>query len=164
MGRGKSTNLDVATYRELKGQGLSRQAIAERLGLDPTAISKFVSRHRKELEEAGVDVSYSGKPPDAEMGSDTIDQLLKMNLALTNQIERIAKDIEKASPKEATKLIEVLVKCLSESRQQHLALQNIKSILNDQKTIFEFFSGVTDAICAEVPKDIRLRIFGRIWP
>ncbi len=162
MPRGKHTGLTISVYKALRAEGLNRQQIAEKLNLNPTSVSKFTMRHKKELEAEGVNVSYSGKPPAAEMSSDTIDQLLKMNLALTDQIKKIVKDLKGAGPKEAIKLTEVLIKCLSEARQQHLALENVKSALNDQKTIFQFFQGVVDAISAEVPKDARLKIFNRI--
>ncbi len=163
MPRGKKSRLSVEVYRQLKAEGLSRAGIAEKLGLDPTAISKWTARHKQELESASVDTSYATKPKAPEIDPDSVDILLKHSMHLQEQIDKMLGRIDKSSGSEQAKNIELLIKLSQENRQILVGIAGIQDKLDDRRVMFGLWKSVIRVLGDKLPIKLRDEVVQALW-
>ncbi len=161
MSRGKKTNLDISTYSALKAEGLSRSEIAAKVGISDTGVSHFVKRHRKELEEAGVDTGYATKPKAPAMNPDAIAMLMEHAHGLKLQIDAVQAEIDKGT--QATKNREVLIKLTQEYRQITVAIAGIQDKLDDRRVMFDLWKKVIRVLEERLPGKLRDEVVQALW-
>ncbi len=161
MPRGKKSQLSVEVYRQLRAEGLSRAGIAEKLGLDPTAISKWTARHKKELETASVDSSYTTKSKAPDINPDAIAMLIEHANGLKKQIDCVQAEIDKGT--QATKNREVLIKLTQEYRQITVAIAGISDKLDDRRVMFGLWKKVMRVLEEKLPAPLRSEVVQALW-
>ncbi len=161
MPKGKTTNLTVESYRALKAEGLNRGQIASRIGVSDTAVSKFVSRHRKELNEAGVDTGYAIKSKAPAMNTDSMAMLVEHADGLKKQIEAVQAEIDRGT--QATKNREVLIKLVQEYRQITVAIAGIQDKLDDRRVMFDLWKKVIRILEEKLPGKLRDEVVQTLW-
>ncbi len=162
MSRGKKSQLTVEVYRQLKAEGLNRGEIATRLGLTDTAISKFTARHKKELEMASVDSSYTTKPKAPDINPDATAMLIEHANGLKKQIDAVQTEIDKGGT-QATKNREVLIKLTQEYRQITVAIAGISDKLDDRRVMFGLWKNVMKVLEEKLPTKLRDEVVQALW-
>jgi predicted transcriptional regulator len=159
---GRKPQIDKEQLKQLLDQGMKPWEIANRLQVGRPAISKAMKKYclGKKSSFSGSETSVQNidEPVEADLNK----TLVKMLIDSIKELKTIVAELSVAKLSEKGKLRDTYTKLSQEVRQQIRDLNTLTEKFNEREVIFEFFSGVANAIREEVPPDIRKKVFNRI--
>jgi predicted transcriptional regulator len=157
---------EIITREQLESllaRGLKNYQIADELHVKRSSITKALKRYGLSKKKGSNSQENSSLiNADEQPESDLTRTLFELNTQSLKEMSIILKELATAKQGEKGKLRDTYTKLSQEIRQQIRDLTTLSEGLNDRQVIYEFFSGVADAIRQEVPLEIRKKIFERI--
>lgn len=154
--RGRKAVISREDLGALLKQGYSQKGVADKLGIGKSAICKMVRKWNLKPKEPE---KPTGKANAGTDSLNTITNLLEMNKHLTTEVMQILGELRKAKGSDKKELRKIFVEVIKELRQNTVSLADHKDVLDDRKTVIDFFEKVGQVLKSGLPGDLLKKVF-----